>query len=110
MIKKNDKNQEQLDLIDVKPKNAKKILSLAKDYKAVQKERIDYLAKEKELKQKIIDEIRKAKLSPLENGTTKFTIDNFKISMTPRDELIQIKEIGVDEEDTEEEKTEKEDF
>lgn len=109
MAKKNKEEQEQMDLIDVKTKNAKKILAYAKDYKSCQKDRIDYLAKEKELKQKVIEEIRKAKLSPMDDGTIKFTVDNFKISMKPRDELIQIKEIGIDGEDTEEKDAERKD-
>ena len=88
---KNEGEGEQLDLIDVKPENAKKILKAAKAYKKVQKIRLSALDEEKQQKQKVLDLIKNAGLTPMSDGTIKFRLDSFQISVTPRDELLQVK-------------------
>ncbi|KKK80115.1 hypothetical protein LCGC14_2826720 [marine sediment metagenome] len=90
---KKAKKGEQMDLIDVHPKNSKEIISVARAYKATQKVRIKALAEEIQLKQKIIDLTKKAGIKPMADGKIKFKLDGLKISITPRDELVQIAEV-----------------
>ncbi len=90
--KASKKKGEQLDLIDVKPKNAKEILAAARIYKEWMTQRVECLAKEKEYKQIVLELVHKADLQPLEGGKIKFEVDGTTITITPRDELVQIKE------------------
>lgn len=83
------KGQQQL--IEVAPKNSKKIIDAAAKYQEWQNKRTAALAKEKEYKQKILELVRAAKLQPLEDGTTRFELDGIKITITPQNELVQIK-------------------
>lgn len=85
------KGQQQL--IDVAPKNSKKIIEAAGEYREWQNKRVTALAKEKEYKQKILALVREAKLQPLEDGTTRFELDGIRITVTPQNELVQIKDI-----------------
>lgn len=89
--KKEQTGPEQLDLIDVRPENAKEILQAAKSYKIAQKKRLDALGKEVQEKQKVLEFVKKAKLKPLEDGTIRFTLDGVTISVKPRDELLTVK-------------------
>ena len=91
-------SDEQMDLIDVAPKNAKPIIAAARIYKKHQAARIAALTKEKEQKQKILALVKEANLTPLEGGKIRFTYDNVTISVTPRDELVQVKDV-IDEEE-----------
>ncbi len=84
--------QEQLDLIDIHPENAKPIIAAARIYKKLVGKRLDVLAQEVEQKQKILDLVKEAKLTPLENGVVRFKYDNVTISITPRDELVKVKD------------------
>jgi len=88
--KKNQTKEEQLDLIDVQPENAKKILSIARAYKKAQQARLAALKEETDLKEKVLALVKDAKLQPLPDGTTKFKIDGMTISVKPRDELVRI--------------------
>jgi len=83
---------EQIPLIDVGPKNSKEIAQCARRYKEAQSRRLIYLDEEKDEKQKIIELVRKSKLKPLTDGTTKFRCDGMIITIEPRDELVKIKE------------------
>lgn len=83
---------EQLDLIDVTPKNAKPIIAVAREYKQHQRARMKAGAKEEECKKKILDMVNKANLQRLEGGKIKFEYDGVMISITPRDELVQVKD------------------
>ena len=87
----------QLPLIDVEPENMKEILSVAREYKEAVTEWISWLNIEKEKKQKILELVAKAKLTPLENGVIRFKCDGMTISITPRDELVQVKEDSAEE-------------
>lgn len=91
---KKKKEGEQLDLIDVKPENAKEILAAAKIYKKWMTKRVEALAKEKEQKQIVLELVHKANLEPLPGtgGKIKFEVDGTTITVTPRDELVQVKE------------------
>ena len=89
--KKGQAEPEQMDLIDVKPENAKEILGAARKYKKAQKERIGASAVEVQEKQKVLNFIKKANLKPLDDGTIKFVLDGVKICVKPRDELLTVK-------------------
>ena len=45
--------------------------------------------------------MREAKLQPNEDGVISFLIDGVKITVTPRDELLRVKEEAEDDEDGE---------
>lgn len=89
---KTDKGGEQLDLIDVHAKNIKPIIQAARLYKKFQAIRLTALKKEVAQKQRVLDLVREAKLKPLANGKIKFKSDHVKISVTPRDALIEVQE------------------
>jgi hypothetical protein len=88
---KNKTDGEQIDLIDVKPENAKEIIKAAKAYKKAQAARIEALVTEVAEKENLLECIRKAKLQPSSDGSLKFSLEDVKISVTPRDELIKVK-------------------
>ena len=83
---------EQLDLIDVAPENAKPIVEAARLYKEAQSARLNALKEELKQRDEVLKLIKAAKLQPLEGGKIKFTYGGFTISVTPRNELITVKE------------------
>ena len=83
---------EQLDLIDVHPENAKEIIDCAKAYKRYVTDRLAVEKREVEQKQKLLALVRDANLQRLKDGTIRFKLDGFLITITPRDELIKVKE------------------
>jgi hypothetical protein len=94
---KNKQDERQMDLIkDLHGKEAKKILKIAKDYKAAQKARLAALEEEKAYKQGLLALIKDAGIKPLDDGTIKFSLDGYTISVKPRDELIQVRETAED--------------
>lgn len=93
MAKKKEKG-EQLDLIDVAPENAKPIMEAARKYQHHQKVRIAAGVKEKEQKELIKELVGKADLQPLAGGKIKFEYDGLRITITPRDELVQVTDIS----------------
>lgn len=82
---------EQLDLIDVQPKNKKELLRSARRYKTVQRARIDALNAELAEKEKLLAAVRAAKIVPDPDGSYRFRVDDCTIKVTPRDELVQVK-------------------
>ena len=84
--------EEQLDLIDVHPKNAKPIVEAARLYKKYQAIRLSALKKEVEQKNTVLSLVKDAKLQPLEGGKIRFKYDGVTISVTPRDELVKVKD------------------
>jgi hypothetical protein len=100
MAKKNDSMQkevekgEQMDLIDVGPKNSKEIIKHAKLYRSALAKRVDALAEEVAEKHKLLELIDAEHLQRLDDGKIKFKLDGFTITVTPRDELVKIKEDG----------------
>jgi len=83
---------EQLDLIDVQPENAKTIVHAARLYKKFQAARLTALDKEVEQKRQVLELVKAAKLQPLDGGKIKFEYDGVIISITPRDELVTVKD------------------
>ena len=92
---------DQMDLIDVSPKNKKAMLKIAGEYKECQRQRIRFLKEEIERKTKLLGLIRDAKLQPNEDGVISFRLDGVKITVTPRDELLRVKDEAEDDEDGE---------
>ncbi len=83
---------EQLPLLDVTPENSKQIVTVARRYKAFVIDRQAVLEKEIAEKEKLLELIRKANLKRLEDGKIRFRVDGLLITVTPRDELVSIKE------------------
>ena len=92
MGKKKTESGEQLELIDVAPKNAKPIIAKAREYKAVVSKRVKLLGIEVQLKEEIKDLVQKAKLKPLEDGSTRFTFDGVTVQVTPCDAKVKVTE------------------
>jgi hypothetical protein len=90
--KKKPKADTQFELIDVLPAKAKPIIKAARIYKEYQTERLQALVKEKNQKAKVLALVKDAKLKALAGGVIKFTCDGITISITPRDELVQVEE------------------
>ncbi len=88
---------EQMDLIDVRPKNEKAILAKAKEYKQFSAKRQEILAEEVAAKKELLKLIHDSGVKPLEDGKIRFTCDGFTITVTPRDELVRVKEAGDEE-------------
>ena len=87
-----EKTGDQLDLIDVKPENAKAIIAAAREYKEFQAARLTILAKEVAQKQRVLELVKAANLTPLDGGKIKFEYDGVTVSITPRDELVKVKD------------------
>lgn len=83
---------EQLDLIDVGPANFKAIKPVAKKYRLIVKERLAAQAKEVELKTELLALVKDAHMQHLDDGTIQFRVDGMLITITPRDELIKVKD------------------
>jgi len=78
-------------LIDVHPENAKEIVAAAKAYKEAVVERQELFKEEIKIKTKLLELIKLADLKPGDDGKIKFSLDGFKITVTPRDMLVQVK-------------------
>lgn len=89
---KEGKTGEQLDLIDVAPKNAKVIIEAARIYNKLMLARKRAGVKEVEQKAEVLRLVREAKLQTLPGGKIKFKYDGYVITVTPRDELVKIVE------------------
>jgi len=83
---------EQLDLIDVAPKNAKPIIAVAREYikfrdshMAVQKNEVEY-------KHRVIELVKEARLQPINGGVIKFEYDGLIISLAPKEMELKVKE------------------
>lgn len=98
MSKKNSSMQnevekgEQMPLMEVGPEHSKEIIKLARQYKKAQTARINALAEETKLKHELLGLIKEEHLKRLEDGTIMFTLEGYKITVTPRDELVKVKE------------------
>jgi hypothetical protein len=84
------------DLIDVRPENEKQIIAVAKKYKKAVRSRMAVLQDEKSLKNELLELIHAAKLKTVDGKIT-LNVDGMVITVTPRDELIRVKEEGDDE-------------
>ena len=83
---------EQLELIDVTPENLKKIIPVARAYRKVVKERVEFTNRETALKADLLNLVKEAKLKRLPNGKIRFKSEGLTITITPMDEKISIKE------------------
>lgn len=90
---KRGRKPKQLLLIETLPENIQEIVDVALEYKECVVTRQGILRKEVELKTKIKDMVKEAKLQPLKDGVTRFRYDGVLISITPRDEIIKVKEV-----------------
>ena len=84
--------EEQLDLIDVSPENIKEIIPAARTYQKAKVARMNATERETKAKVALLSLVKAAKLKPLDDGTIRFRCDGLIISITPRDELIKVKE------------------
>lgn len=100
MPRKIKETEEQLDLIKVGPENSKAIAKVVRKYKAAQSERMAWLADEKKHKSAVLGLVKDAGLKPIgSDGVIRFSADGAIITITPRDELIQVKFDGEEESD-----------
>lgn len=83
---------EQLELIDVTPENLKKIIPIARAYRKIVKDRVQFTNKETELKNKLLQLVKDAELKRLPDGKIRFKCDGLTVTVTPCDEKISIKE------------------
>ena len=84
--------EEQLELIDVKPENMQEILPAAQTYQKAKLARMKATDKETKAKKELLQLVKEAKLKPLDDGVIRFRCEHLFISITPRDELIKVKE------------------
>jgi hypothetical protein len=84
------KKQEQPDLIDVTPENQKKIVAAAKKYRGHLRDRVDALTKEKAAKAELLEEIKKANLQPLADGSIQTHVEGFTITVKRSKEQIEV--------------------
>lgn len=83
---------EQMELLEVGPENLKKIKPLARCYRAAVQARMAALEQETKYKRQILQMVHDAHLTRLDDGTIRFRCDGMTIIITPRDELVKIKE------------------
>lgn len=84
---------EQLQLIDVGPKNLKEILASVKIYMNHQKTRLSALKDEIAEKHHVLELVKAANLKPLADGVIRFECGGEIITIEPRDEVIRIKKV-----------------
>lgn len=96
--KESNASGKQLELIDVAPENAKPIIAAGRRYKKAQKARLEALAEEIKLKDKIRQLAKDANIKRLENGVIRFTYNGVTICITPQDEKVTVKDETAQEE------------
>ena len=87
---------EQGKLLDVGPKHSDKILKHAKRYRAAMLKRKQFGEEEVQLKRELLAMIHEEHLQRTEDGKIEFTIDEFKITVTPVDEKISVRPAKAD--------------
>ena len=81
----------QMDLLDFRPKNIEEITKWAKEYRETLTTRIQWLEEEKAQKAKLLQLVRDSGAKPIDDtGKILLVCDGLKITVTPRDELIQV--------------------
>ena len=94
---------EQMPLIDVEPENAKEIIKHAKLYKSAQKRRMSALQEEIAEKKLLLELVRNSGVGKLDDGKIKFKTGTFTVIVTPRDELVKVKDESDEDEIADEE-------
>ena len=87
---------EQLQLLDVSHPLAKDIKRAAKRYDVDKHERMAATKKEVESKTKLLALVKQSGVRPDAEGVIEFAVDGLHISVTPRDELVKVKDDGED--------------
>jgi hypothetical protein len=91
MAKKAAVEGEQLELMDVTPEYAKPLKAAARKYKKAMGERQAALKEEVEAKQKVLEIVKAANVTPGADGVTQVHVGDLTIKITPRDELVKVK-------------------
>jgi hypothetical protein len=91
--------EEQGSLIDTTPTNFKEIVETAKRYKKAVVKRMAAEQIEVEEKQRLLALIKESNAQRLEDGKIRLQADGFLITVTPRDELIRVKDENNEEEE-----------
>lgn len=82
---------------DVLPENAKQICKVAIEYREAMQARQALSEIQHEHKATLLSLVKDAKLKPADDGTISFEVDGLRITVTPRDELIRVKDSSGDE-------------
>lgn len=91
-MQKQVEKDEQMELMETGPENRQAIVDAVREYKKHQSVRLAELKKETEWKEKVKQLIKESDLKPLKDGKIKFNFGKVTVEVTPRDELITIKE------------------
>ena len=91
-MQKQVEKDEQLELIETGPGNAEEIIKAARLYKQAQNTRLSALKEELKYKGEVKRLVKKADMQPIKDGIIKFEHSGLVFCLTPRDELITIKE------------------
>lgn len=83
---------EQMALLDVGPEHTREIAAAGRRCKILQRARLKALDAEVKEKQKIRQLVEKENLTRLQDGRIRFKCDGLLIEITPRDELVTVKE------------------
>jgi hypothetical protein len=83
---------EQLTLIDVTPENLKEIAPVAKRYRAAVRRRMKAGEEETALKEELLSLVKESKAVRLQDGSIRFKCEGMTITITPRDELVRVKD------------------
>lgn len=89
---------EQMDLMDVGPENQEEIVRWAQAHKHAMRERMKWGKQESEAKQKVLDLIKQANLTKLEDGKIKVRCGHYTVTVIPRDAKVTIRDDDEDDE------------
>lgn len=90
--RKADAGGEQLQLLETAHPMAKKIIDTARKYKRLVRERSEILRDEVKEKEKMKALVRETDLKPDADGVIEFRCGKVVVTVTPRDELIRVKD------------------
>ena len=83
--------EEQQELFEVEPQNAKVIARHARAYKRSQSARSEALAEEVKHRRKLLEAVKEAGVVANQDGSLRFRANGAIISVQPRDELVRVK-------------------
>jgi tRNA1(Val) A37 N6-methylase TrmN6 len=82
----------QMALIDVAPENIAKIIPVAKKYRLAVRRRMKVQEEEVALKTELLELVKESKAVRLADGSIRFRCEDMTITVTPRDELVKVKD------------------